>query len=176
MASELQPRLFGDDFESLPSAQDSPKLYRVAIVRHGDYNSSYRLSERGQVQIETLGKMLKTHLTPGELATILSSTAPRALDSSEVLAKVLGIPVVEPHLVLWSDNNHQENFAEAYQLVNAVRRRAHLAILVTHYEYAEGFPSYLCERDLQLDVPYKEIGKGQGVLIDYKAKQVIYLR
>ena len=69
-------------------------MKHLFIARHGDYSEGkdgiYRLNNSGRLQMEILGKDIKRILNNGS-AKIISSTAPRALDSSDVLASQLAL-------------------------------------------------------------------------------------
>lgn len=157
-------------------SEGSRNLSRIAIVRHGEYGSDSKLNERGRQQIQGLGEKLKETIGAEELALILSSTAARALESAEILANILGVSVAA-HEVLWSENRHPEDFEAAYALVNSIRSRADVAILITHLEYTEGFPWFLGEKDLGVHFPYRcDVRKGEGIIIDYRSKCLVPIR
>jgi phosphohistidine phosphatase SixA len=72
-------------------------MRHLFIARHGNYSSGdggYRLNDSGRQQMEDLGKAIKEILNGGS-ARVISSTAPRAMDSSEVLIVQLALPEFE---------------------------------------------------------------------------------
>lgn len=146
-------------------------MSRLAIVRHGDYGRDDRLNERGRLQMQVLGtRLAQSFDTEREMALVLSSIAPRAVDSAEILAGILKAPI-EQHEVLWSEASHPEDLEAAYKLVQSVRARADLLVVVTHYEYAEELPGFIGQRDLKK--PYWEsFGKGEGVVLDFRSRNI----
>lgn len=158
----------GEQF--VPEAIANPRnMSRLAIVRHGDDGYDGRLNDIGRRQMQALGeKLAESFDQDSEMALVLSSTAPRAVDSAEILAGLLQAPI-EKHEVLWSGGIHPEDLEAVYKLVRSMRTRADLLVVVTHFEYAEEFPGFLGQRDL--NQPYREsFGKGEGVVLDYRKR------
>lgn len=147
---------------------------KIAIVRHGYYGTDGHLSDYGREQMMEIGNKLKRQLTVEEVVLILSSTAPRTVDSAEVLEIILGAKK-ELHELLWSEAGRREDYIAAHQLVQSVKNRADLVVVVTHCEYANGFPAFLGKTDLGRNFSYPDIGKGEGVLINYKTCELTIL-
>ena len=146
-------------------------MSRLAIVRHGKYGSDYRLNDQGRAQIQTLAERLNQSFDyEQEIALVLSSIAPRAIDTAEIIAQILQAPV-ETHELLWSENSHPENLEEAYKLVQSSRNRADLLVLVTHYEYTEELPALFGRRDLSQRF-YQHVKKGEGIILNYRDKYI----
>lgn len=151
-----------------------PNMDRLAIIRRGDYLlDNGRLSALGRTQIHKLGQMLES-LVNEERVLVLSSTAPRALDSAKIIADILEVPV-EEHEVLWADDDHRSNFDAVHQLVQSIRRKTNFGVLVTHLEYAQFFPSFLAKRDFGVSLPRFAVKKGEAVILDYRSKNLTYL-
>ena len=80
-------------------------MKHLFIARHGFYGEDHRIDNFGCRQMELLGEAIKKILNSGS-AYILSSTAPRALDSSQVLAVQLSLPSkFEQVPYLWSGDD-----------------------------------------------------------------------
>jgi len=109
------------------------RMSQLAIVRHGSYAPDRgMLTVPGIYQMKRLGRrLLETRKTDQGTTLILSSTAPRALASSEVLSGVLQAPI-EEHAELWSDGQHPVRLRAAYDVIQEAGRRADLVIAVTH--------------------------------------------
>ena len=100
---------------------------------------------------------------------ILSSPAPRALASANVLSAVLKAPV-EEHVVLWSDMQHRARIEEAYDLIQGVGRCVNFVVAVTHLELAEDLPEVVGNR-VGINVLWEsDVLNGQGVFLDYSSK------
>jgi broad specificity phosphatase PhoE len=152
-------------------------MKHLFVARHGDYDGDYRISNYGRQQMETLGKAIKQVLN-GSSAYLVSSTAPRALDSSEILAVELGLPLeFERTPYIWSGNSapedsHYKRFDSNDKLVEFVNERKDKAdglIMVTHLEITDWFPYYFLKKELEIDNPINipdELPKGMAVHID----------
>lgn len=139
----------------------------LAVVRHGDYNGP-RLSDYGRNQMKALGEKLQTRIN-GSPILLLTSIAGRAKESAEVLGSVLGVGF-EEHEILWSENSHRENFPGALELVRSRKDEVDVLILVTHYEYVEGFPTYFASREMGAELYSNLIGKGEAWILDIQQK------
>ena len=118
----------------------------LIIARHGAYdNSTIHLNSAAQLQIQTLADRLLPQVS-GKRVLILSSVAPRAVKSADIVAKALGT-TFEQHDVLWSENKHRENLPATLQLVKSKAEKLDLLILITHQEYGEQLPPLLRKRD-----------------------------
>jgi phosphohistidine phosphatase SixA len=152
----------------------SRTMRKIAVVRHGEYDQSFKINETGRLQMQKIGTRLKSMVEEGETTLILSSTASQAYESALLLADIIGAPI-ERHEVLWSENSRPENFEAAYQLVQSVRRRADLILVATHYEYAIGFMPYIIGKEFGEMVPSFPTKEGEGVFLDYRKPEVIFL-
>lgn len=144
---------------------------KVAIIRHGQKGRDELLTEAGKTQIQTVGIQLSRHLQTGELAAILSSTAPRAMQSSEILSHILQAPI-EFHDILWPLGNREQDYPAVYQLLKSLRSKVELAVIVTHDAYVHGFPDFLTLQDFGEECLPPGIEEGEGILIDYKVPTV----
>ena len=155
-------------------------MKHLFVARHGDYDydSMYaaRLNDSGRQQMEVLGKAMK-EILKGSSVYLISSTAPRALDSSEILVAQLALPVFEKSSYLWSgDDAPSDSFYRnpsldrLMGLVNNKRSKADGLVMVTHLEVAEEFPTYFLKKELGQDEPIGEISKGQAVHFDLEQR------
>ncbi len=144
----------------------------LVVARHGHDNEN-GLSPVGCEQIMGLAQKLKP-LLAGSSVCILSSTAERALKSAEILGNVLGV-IFERHEILRSGGSYFEDFPGALSLVKTFTDKIDALILVTHYEYAESFPSYFAEKELGVRLQTWKIKKGEAWLLDCSAKTLIHI-
>lgn len=150
-------------------------MQNLAIIRHGDYGSDDRIDQDGKRQMLRLSEKLEP-VIHGGTTVILSSTAPRALDSAAVLAEALGGIPVEQHPLLWSDNRHREDVPAALKLLASAGDQANSILVVTHLEYTEELPArFSQERQWPIPLRYSEIRKGCAVLLDCVGKTAQYL-
>lgn len=150
-------------------------MKKLIVFRHGAYDEKTgRLDEDGREWLVRVAERVKPHLE-GRVR-ILSSTAPRAVDSAEVLAAQLGLEGVEQHLVLWSDNEHRMNLPGVGTLVFQCSFDVEVLILVTHLEYAESFPTYFAEEMLHSDIEPYQVSYGCARVIDCEERtEIAYL-
>ncbi len=169
-------------------------MKHLFVTRHGsyfdhsrDYGRDYygRINDQGRLQIERLGKAIKQILNEGSIY-LFSSTAPRALDSSQILAVQLALsPNFEqvPYLEEadgelspgWIPGYSRDSFGQwehlrtldrLMNLVNERRDKADGLIMITHAEVAEKFPDYFLKKEFGQNTKIGEIFKGRAVHLD----------
>ena len=139
------------------------------IARHGAYYLGGRLNKIGEQQISALGQAIKEILN-GDSVYIISSTAPRALDSSEILARYLKPTAqIEGISCLWyaADSGHYDpvrdlDLNEIYKIVNERREYADALILMAHEELRNDFSGYFSEQEFGKQFHCHPIDKGQA--------------
>ena len=159
--------------------QNDVAIKHLFVVRHGIYGSDERLSSDGKKQMETLGKNIKEILGGGS-AYIVSSTAPRALDSSTVLSEQLGLNGFERLEYLWSGSDAPSGSYEydvgvqardkLVKIIEEREKKADGLILVAHLEIAEDLPSHFYNKRFNQKVNIGELSKGQAVHIDLEQR------
>ncbi len=145
-------------------------MKKVIIVRHGDYDGNHRLSPTGENQMKKLAQLIEPHLLPNTI--FLSSTAPRADDSSRVLATALKLKYKSfPELHSGNDSPVGQDNQRAINLINdeAKKNQADCVIVLTHLEYASVLP-YKFRAD-----NYRSINKGQGLIIDFEHNSTAFV-
>lgn len=149
-------------------------MKKLIIARHGAYGDDLNLSPFGQQQMMSLAKQIKGHIN-GDRVVILSSTAPRAQQSAEILAQHLGV-IHQLHDLLWSDSDHPHDHHEALKLVRTHKDSVDVIVLVTHLEYGEEFPQFFSNRELNgTRMDGNGIGKGQAWIIDCELKRMLLI-
>ncbi len=156
-------------------------MKHLFVARHGSYGFDNRLNDHGRQQMEVLGKVIKGILKDNS-AYLISSTAPRALDSSRILIAQLGLSEFEQVPYLWTGPDSSEvlyrrepNLNKLMELVNERKEKVDGLIMVTHLEVAEDFPSYFLKKEFEQDEYIGMISKGQAVHLDLgkKACQIL---
>lgn len=99
----------------------------LVVARHGDAGEKH-LSEMGKTQIRELAERLKK-LFNGHSVLILSSPAPRALESAKILGEMLESESVEAHDIFAYGPCSGE-----YDMILGIRDRADAVVVVTHLE------------------------------------------
>lgn len=158
-------------------------MKHLFIARHGNYGGDDLINARGIAQMETLGQKIKEILNGGS-AYIISSTAPRALGSSQVLSNFLTAPgKFEQVPYLWSgtdapkDSYYRDRDRDKLiDIVNQYRNKADGLIVVSHLEVGEDFPEYFFRAEFQKSVRIGEIEKGEAVHIDLGSQVYKLLR
>jgi len=143
-------------------------MEKLFIVRHGSYYPNGGcLTSSGQEDIQLLSKKIG-RMCKGLKVRILTSPAPRGLESAKIIAKQLHIKV-EPHEVLWSEpgSGHDCDIEETLKLIQKVSA-TDVVILVTHLEYTDDLPHNFGHQVLGVtNFPFfQEINKGCAWFID----------
>lgn len=156
-------------------------MKHLFVVRHGKYGSDNRINDSGRQQMEALGKSIKEILN-GSSIHLLSSTAPRALDSSEVLITQLALPKFEQVLYLWSGSDAPKDsyywnpsVNKLMELIAERKDKAEGIIMMTHLEVAEEFPTHFLRKELGQDKSVGEVLKGQAVHLDLEKRTYQFL-
>ena len=113
-------------------------MEKLWIVRHGPTDEDSRLSEDGHKLIRNLAKSISKE-TLGKTVGLISSNAPRAIDSAMVLSHRLWAEF-EARRELWCDTAHRWDVDRAVALINAEFAEVDVGIVVTHLEYTEFLP------------------------------------
>ena len=140
-------------------------MERLVLVRHGDYGPDGHLSDAGRQQIAGLAEILADKIN-GSSVLVLSSSAPRALDSAMIIAEKFGT-TIESHDFLYDEWDSQK----LVQLISTHTNQAETVVVVAHIE-VERFPEWFGETQLKVRLPKIAVQKGAGLLIDCKTKMM----
>jgi len=149
------------------------RIQKIVLIRHGDYGNHGRISNHGREQMLYMADKIKSHTgagSEGVASRIITSSAPHARDSAEVLADVLGLTDIGLFTALWSDNSgkHDQNNDLAIDIIRHQSVGVDVLIVVTHCEYASDLPNAYCEKILGLpptNCPNRMIVEGQCAII-----------
>ncbi|MGE0792733.1 MAG: hypothetical protein AB7V77_00975 [Candidatus Woesearchaeota archaeon] len=156
-------------------------MKHLFIGRHASYDSEGRISAEGKKELDFLSEQIKQVLNGGS-AHIVTSTAPRALDSAEVLKKNLNATVVEePYL--WSGTDAPEdsfytdrNYDRVVDIINKHKDNADAVIVLSHLEVVDDVPrGYAC-RELGIYNSIGSISKGEAYYFNLEKKEVSALK
>lgn len=156
-------------------------MQKVILIRHGDRGEDYHLNRDGILQAKLIAKNL-ANLVKGE-TTIVSSSALRAIETSDIISKALSLALdYEKSDYLWSANDsprsgYLRSGRNVYELANFVEARATKdnLIVVSHLESVNDLAAHYLSRYLDKDKPFRNIGHGEGILINFPLKSFQYL-
>jgi phosphohistidine phosphatase SixA len=136
------------------------------IIRHGAHTDGH-LNDKGDSQMAAMAAKLSEFQASGRFG-ILSSDAPRALESTVVLAKKLGDVNVQIHNAFWYDDNHNPDLEQAVDLIEQVGAEVDYLVVVTHARHNERLAvEYLGRLDLDSTTirnTYRDMG--QALIVD----------
>jgi phosphohistidine phosphatase SixA len=148
------------------------KLQKLIVVRHG-YYSGENLTSDGRRRVAGLAEVLASQLN-GHTVALLSSTAIRARETSEILVASLGGIPFDEHRCFHSGGNYLEadQVTEALRLVDEKGMTHEVVILSTHMEFIDRFPTIWGRRrgfsiNEQRDTP-----KGSARMINVQTGEV----
>jgi phosphohistidine phosphatase SixA len=149
-------------------------MKHLFVVRHGVYDSNKRLGLAGKMQIECIGEQIQQILNGGS-SYLMSSTAPRATDSSEILEKQLNLATkVELMNRLWTGVDGFGFNPNYKQLMRMVKKRGENVdglVIVTHFEVAEYFPRLFMYQEFKKEEDFTgKVKTGQAVHINMQAQ------
>lgn len=149
-------------------------MKKLIIVRHGQYGINYHLDDNGRAQIKALTERLKLFVN-GEKVLILTSPTDRARESAEIIDQAFTVGF-EEHEILWSENGHPADFPKTLELIRSREDQVGVIILVTHFEYVLGFPSYYAWEELNTSMCQQFVDKGEAWVLDCIEKNLTHVK
>lgn len=153
-------------------------MKHLVIARYGSHTNN-RINLDGHLQIEALSAAIKKTIGAGS-AHIISSTAPRALDSSIILTVYLGLPLEFEHVpYLWSGDDapndsyyYKPSNDRIMQIIDERRGKADALIMVTHLEVGDSFPTFFARKELKQEGAHLYgLSNGQAVCFNLERPQ-----
>ncbi len=143
----------------------------LILVRHGEYDGCCHLTNNGRKQVKDLTKKLKRFIHHGSSLAILTSTAPRATESAEIIGSIFKTNYKQYEL-LWSEQFQPPDMKGTLKLVRSEEKHCDVLILVTHYEYVIDFPIFFANTVLKVEFRPIDIKKGEALIIDCQQKTI----
>lgn len=146
-------------------------MKRLIVCRHGDFDANRRLSFAGKEQIRALAWVLRSYLArDAACVKLLTSTAPRAVDSARLLIQTHDIPdtnVIHSDKLWCGDGLRNQDDVTALLQVAHAADGADVLVVVTHHEYCASLPSMYAHRLGLPNVPPRlQIHRGQARVLD----------
>lgn len=146
-------------------------MKHLVIVRHGDYAVGGILSKEGKKQINSIALQL-SNLTPIENAVILTSPAPRALESAEIIQQKFGIyqlveiPFFRSDTTAPAPTYYRDRDPSKVLDIIHEHEDYDIVIVVSHLELVNEFPSFFARKSLGKFWHLPELEKGEAIHID----------
>lgn len=148
-------------------------MEHVFIVRHGDFDSKTRkLTDLGKKQIAKVAIQIR-NLLGTKSSVIVTSTAPRALESSEIISDTTKTQDCVPMEFLWSHPDdapsgayyHNQDPSKVMQILQPLMHKD-VIILVSHHEVVNQFPKYFMQEMFGKTLSCPKLEKGEALHID----------
>ena len=150
----------------------------LVSARHGKYSGA-RLNDRGKEQMRTLADYIEK-IMYGRSIYLVTSTAPRAIDSGEIIADRFGLTDFESLDYLWAGpgcpaNSYEKDESEnsdkkLVAIVEDRRKKADGIVVVSHIGVADSLAfRYIAKYEIPLH-NYDDMYAGEGIHIDLKSK------
>lgn len=138
----------------------------IVIVRHGNNTENGHLSSQGEVQIKYLAGLLRKTIKTKSI--ILTSTAPRAMESSKILGSSLKT-IIEPYEFLYRG----VELEKVTNLIKSKTEKVDHIIIVTHSQYIGLFCNHIGKAFFKVNFPEQEtLNNGQALVINCKTKKI----
>lgn len=159
-------------------------MKHIFIARHAFYGDDDRIDSIGKRQAQTLSEAIK-QITNGGSVHIISSTAPRALDTAEILASNLGVQKIEQMEYLWAADDapkgtFEQDIDHGYATLDSIiKKRENLAdslVMMTHLGILDTYPRHFLDVFLNLKMhidpndPLTRIPTGYALHADLEAR------
>lgn len=154
-------------------------MKKLVVFRHG-HDWCDELDDDGRRHVTDTAEKLAEHLN-GDTLLIVSSTALRAIQTAEIVAKRFKVGF-DRHDMLWSGSSGKvirlyKAFEQIFHYIKDHPDQPDVVILVTHYEYVQDFPEYFGKQFLNMPFPREEaIPKGTAWLIDCETKKMVHIK
>jgi len=116
-------------------------------VRHGSYDDDNNLSQRGKEQMMRVAQQVKEINVDDLPVVIICSTAPRAEQGGQIIAKELNVPGERTFFneCLWYDNHHYVDRREVKKLVDDNLREDAILLWISHLDLVPVIASHAAE-------------------------------
>jgi len=144
------------------------------MVRHGSYDFDYNLSERGKQEIQRISEDMMRII--GEASNghyLLSSTASRAEQSAEIIARAFGLDSFEKRDRLWTRGGYdfyKEELEEIDSMIAPHRDGHDVVTVVAHYEVVGSYSSHVVRTLFGRDERIRRPEKGGGVHLNLETQ------
>ncbi len=156
-------------------------MKHLIVVRHGDYGDNRKLSEQGKKQIANIALQL-VDLKNNQTSVILTSPAPRALESAEIIQQTLGITERIEIPFFWSDTTapaptyyKDRDPSKVMNIINKYLDK-NIVIVVSHLELVNQFPRFFAETKLGKYWNLPDLQKGEAIRFDVQTKSFKILK
>lgn len=139
------------------------------LCRHGSYQNGH-MDSLGERQAKRLRPRIK-----GLKVRVISSTAPRASQYTDVLVRELGLTDRYDDALLWSDSDHPSDNEGATQLLVYQSQEVDVLIVVTHLEYAYTLPRLYVREMCDASIWSTELDEGDACLFNCEALTISYI-
>jgi len=156
-------------------------MKHLIVVRHGDYATGGILSEQGKKQINSIALQLIS-LQQNQNSVILTSPAPRAQESADIMQQKLGIAELVKVPFFWSDTTAPAptyyKDRDPYKVMDIINQYSDkdIVIIVSHLELVNQFPRFFAETKLGKYWRLPELQKGQAIHFDIQQKSFKILK
>jgi len=147
-------------------------------VRHGDYdNDSGRLNREGQRQMNSLANQIAEISGKPPNFYLLSSTAPRTIESAEKIATKLALPSYIKDDLLFSEGEDllpKARMMAIDRLIEHPRRNFRSVGIVTHWDVAYSYGRHLKGQTGErkgLPEDFANLEKGQALYFDLRSNR-----
>jgi len=129
------------------------------VLRHGESKVN-SIKEVGIVQMQDLAKRIREIAGDGPYC-LLTSNNERGIQSAEVIARALSLPLDFERSKLLFEVADQK----ALQYIEDRRNKAQYLIAVGHHHFVDSFPRLFCRQEFGIDTNIRELLSGEGVNI-----------
>jgi phosphohistidine phosphatase SixA len=144
-------------------------MQRLVLIRYGSHQDGH-LTEEGKLAMVKAANNLRPYLT-GKSFVVLASTSPRAAESGEIVAKVLGSDLhMSDALYAAEEEGIFPDTAKAATVLQDFND-IDTVVAIASREYIETLPSYLINKTLETNLE-----RGECLIINLEEKVISYLR
>lgn len=148
-------------------------MKHLFVIRHGDHIRG-ALTEQARVQVRAVADQMKSIC--GEIQVgfyLLSSTAPRAEDTADIIAHAFGITEYTKDDRLRTRSGHLLSPQELQAIDGMIDPHAvsnDAIAITTHYEVAGQYPPYFLEKEFGRRELIQIPGRGEGIHFDLERR------
>ncbi|MFZ2167246.1 MAG: hypothetical protein WAV50_00040 [Minisyncoccia bacterium] len=142
------------------------RSYIFIAARHGEYDRTFNLNDKGKKQMKDLAAAVKEVVNGHDMKiSLLCSTAPRAEQGGRILIEELN-PQGEVIFAecLWADKRHPADYEKAKQFVEPLLQDGMLVLVLSHFDLVPHLASFAAVK-LGVSAKLSETSYGEGWLV-----------
>jgi phosphohistidine phosphatase SixA len=149
-------------------------MKHLFIIRHGEPGVNGNLTQTGMNQINRIVRDMKSIVGENNgTHYLLSSPAPKAEQSAQIIADGFGLKEFDRNYDIWTsrgNNLSQEELEAVDDMIIPYKDNHDILTIVSHYELVGSYPEYIAKKLFERTELIRRPDIGEGVHLDLGLK------